>query len=804
MERLSAWISRLLSGDKVIHKTLAIRSVDMKKNTSTSEDRLLIKQALVASELRYRRLFESAKDGILILDAETGMVVDVNPFLIELLGLSHEAFLGRKIWELGIFKDIAANEAKFAELQTQEYVRYEDLPLETADGRQIAVEFVSNVYLAGGHKVIQCNIRDNTEHKKAAEALRVSEELTKGILNAIPVRVFWKDRNLAYLGCNAVFARDAGFAEPKDIIGKDDYQMGWRDQAELYRRDDRQVIESGCPKLLSEEPQTTPEGKTLTLLTTKMPLRNSNGEICGVLGTYFDITTRKQMEESHVRLAKAVEQAAETIVITDTQGTILYTNPAFEKTSGYTCEETLGLNPRVLKSGRHDAEFYWQLWDTLQRGEVWHGNFVNKRKDGSLYEEEATISPVRDAADTIINYVAVKRDVTHEVEIENQLRQSQKMECIGQLAGGVAHDFNNILAVISLQTSLLGDAMNHSRDQTELLAEIARTVQSGADLTRQLLIFSQRQTLRLRNLDLNDSVINLGKMLQRILGEDIRMEFKFSPHPLYVHADAGMMDQILMNLTVNARHAMPEGGHLIIETSDAEFDELSAAQATESRPGLFACLSVSDTGCGIAPENLERIFEPFFTTKGVGKGTGLGLATVFGIVKQHKGWINVYSEIGHGTTFRVYLPRLIGSKENVSARPMQTTVVGGNETILVVEDNLDLLVLMDSVLSHLGYRVLKAPTGVAALELWRQNRNEIKLLLTDLVMPGGMNGRELAKQLLEESPGLKVIYASGYSAEIADNDLYLEEGVNFLSKPFRADKLAHAVRARLDYGTLGC
>jgi len=485
-------------------------------------------------------------------------------------------------------------------------------------------------------------------------------------------------------------------------------------------------------------------------------------------------------------------------VITDLQGAILYANPAFEKSTGYTREEALGLNPRILKSGKQDAEFYQKMWDVLGRGETWSGHFVNRRKDGTAYEEEATISPVRDAAGTVVNYVAVKRDVTHEMELKAQLHQSQKMEGIGQLAGGVAHDFNNILAVISMQAGMLGEASNLSPHQTELLGEMEAVVQNGADLTRQLLIFSQRQTLQLRDLNLNESVANLGKMLQRILGEDIRMEFKCALQPLFVHADAGMMDQILMNLTVNARHAMPEGGSLIIETSAVEFDELAASQSLESRPGLFACLSVSDTGCGIASENLERIFEPFFTNKEVGKGTGLGLATVFGIVKQHKGWINVYSEINHGTTFRIYFPCLIKSDEKESAQPTQAAVVGGNETILVVEDNPHLLNLVRSALSRLGYRVLEAPTGVAALDVWKEHRNEISLLLTDLVMPDGMNGRELARRLTDESPGLKVIYASGYSAEVAGKDLSLEEGVNFLSKPFKAHKLAHTVRAMLD------
>ena len=322
--------------------------------------------ALRTSELNYRRLFETAQDGILILDAETGRVNDVNPFLIKLLGFTRDEMVGKTVGELSPFKDIVSNQAMLELLQKDRYVRYHDLPLETKAGRKVDVEFVSNVYQVGDEQVIQCNIREITERKRAEEALRTSQLMLGDIINALPARVFWKDKNLVYLGCNTVFARDAGFAGPKDIIGKDDNQMVWREQAEAYRSDDRQVITSGQSKLVIEETQTTPAGKTITLLSSKLPLRDAKGEIIGMLGTYLDITERKQAESSRDRLAMAVEQATETVVITDTEGAILYANPAFEKTSGYTRAEALGQNPRMLKSGKQDAEFYRQMWDVAQ------------------------------------------------------------------------------------------------------------------------------------------------------------------------------------------------------------------------------------------------------------------------------------------------------------------------------------------------------------------------------------------------------------------------------------------------------
>jgi CheY-like chemotaxis protein len=339
---------------------------------------------------------------------------------------------------------------------------------------------------------------------------------------------------------------------------------------------------------------------------------------------------------------------------------------------------------------------------------------------------------------------------------------------------------------------------NLSPKQLDFAEQIGAATQRAAALTRQLLLFSRKEILQLRDLDLNQSINDMTKMLRRTIGEDIQMQFKFAMQPLYIHADAGMMDQVLMNLTVNSRDAMPKGGRLVIETSAVEFDESVRGQSAQARPGSFVCLSVSDTGCGIPAENLPRIFEPFFTTKDVGKGTGLGLATVFGIVQQHNGWVNVYSEAGHGTTFRIYLPRLAGTVVQKTEQPMLAPLRGGSETILLAEDDAFLRASVRVILLQLGYHVIEAINGVEALEIWKQHREEIHLLLTDLVMPGGITGRDLAGRLLRENPKLKVIYASGYSAEAAGNDFPLEEGVNFLTKPFQTAKLAQALRQQLD------
>lgn len=416
--------------------------------------------------------------------------------------------------------------------------------------------------------------------------------------------------------------------------------------------------------------------------------------------------------------------------------------------------------------------------------------------DGTVLDRYS--APVRHTNGKYYGRIWAFRDITERRKLEAQFLQSQKMEGIGQLAGGVAHDFNNILGVIQMQAGLLRDSKNLSPREKEFADEISFTVQRAAALTRQLLLFSRREVFQPRDLELSESVTNTTKMLRRVLGETIQMELKLSSQPMFIHADPGMMDQVLMNLTVNARDAMPGGGRLIIETSGVELSDADISKSPHARPGSFVCLSVTDSGTGIPPEVLPKIFEPFFTTKEVGKGTGLGLATVFGIVEQHEGWVEVQSEVGIGTTFRIYVPRLLKDSAPKSAQPALKDMRGGNETILLAEDDPSLRVSIRKALAQLGYRILEAPTGIKALEVWKENKNEIALLLTDLVMPGGMTGKTLAQTILGQEPHLKVVYMSGYSVDVAGKDLPLFEGVNFLPKPFQAFKLAETIRNNLD------
>jgi PAS domain S-box-containing protein len=644
--------------------------------TRTEQAEARSEQAIMASEMRYRRLFETAQDGILILDADTGQVVDANPFMKSLLGYSQEEFLGRKLWEIGPFKGEGASRITFAELQHADRVRYQGLPLETKDGQRVEVEFISNAYLVDQKRLIQCNIRDITERKRVEEDLRWKTALLEAQVDSTLDGILIVD------------------SQGKKILQNQRMNDLWK-----------------IPPHIAED-------------------KDDAAQIHFVTGQ-----------------TKNPQQFADKIAH-------LYSHP-----------------------------------DEISRDEI-------QLIDGMSLERYS--SPVRDKAGKLYGRIWTFRDITEQRKLEGQLRQSQKMEAIGQLAGGVAHDFNNILAVIQLQADLLKADGNLSPAQLDFADEIGTAAQRAAALTRQLLLFSRKEMLQLRDLDLNQSINNMTKMLRRILGEDIQMQFKFAIRTLFIHADAGMMDQVLMNLAVNSRDAMSGGGKLVIETTAVDFDESIKEHAPQARAGSFVCLSVSDTGCGIAPENLQKIFEPFFTTKEVGKGTGLGLATVFGIVQQHQGWVNVYSEVGYGTTFRIYLPRLAKISEPKPEQTASDSMIGGNETVLLVEDDAFLRASVRKTLSQLGYRVFEAVNGVEAVEIWKGHRDQIHLLLTDLVMPGGLNGKELGGLLLKENPNLKIIYASGHSAEVAGKDFPLEEGVNFLTKPFQAHKLAQAVRRRLD------
>jgi signal transduction histidine kinase/CheY-like chemotaxis protein len=390
-------------------------------------------------------------------------------------------------------------------------------------------------------------------------------------------------------------------------------------------------------------------------------------------------------------------------------------------------------------------------------------------------------------------------DITERRQLEDQLRHSQKLESVGRLAAGVAHDFNNVLTVIQGHTGLLRSDPALTPAMSESVQGIARAAERGSKLTSQMLAFSRRNVLHLQRLDLNEVLTHLSSLLHRTLGEDITYQFHYASELPPVFADAGLLEQVIMNLAVNARDAMPRGGQLVISTTLADIDASYVERhPAEARIGRFICLRIADTGCGMDHLTLSRIFEPFFTTKEFGKGTGLGLATVYGIVKQHQGWVEVQSQVGQGSTFKIFLP----PDERAVAQEREPVPdeqnLRGHETILVVEDEPPVRWIVKDVLGKYGYNVLEAGNGVEALAMWHQHHGDIALLLTDVVMPVGISGEELAEKFTAQKPGLKVIYISGYSLQVAGKGFSMLDGPNFLQKPFDDAKLALAVRRSLD------
>jgi PAS domain S-box-containing protein len=511
---------------------------------------------------------------------------------------------------------------------------------------------------------------------------------------------------------------------------------------------------------------------------------------------FFDVTEAKKAAGTMKSLVTAMEQTSESILITDLDGTIRYCNPAFEKVTGYSKVEAIGQNPRVLKSGKHGKAFYERLWATIGQGQVWAGHLTNRKKDGSLFEEDATISPIRDLSGQISGFVAVKRDVTDRLHLEDQLRQAQKLESIGRLAGGVAHDFNNLLTVINGYSAFLLKGLKAGDPLRSHAEEIKTAGDRAARLTKQLLAFSRKQIIEPIVLDLNTTIRESTPMLQRLIGEDIVLETHLDGCLGRVMADPDQIHQVIMNLAVNARDAMPAGGALDIETTNVEIDEAGgAAMHHAATPGRYVLMSVTDTGHGMDETIRKDIFEPFFTTKEVGKGTGLGLSTVYGIVRQNGGWIDVWSEVDVGTAFKMYFPRIDASPAP-RRNGIATTAKGGGETVLVVEDQDAVRAFAAAALRQSGYDVLEAADGNEAIAVAERHQGRLHLLLTDVVMPG-MNGKELSERLKELRPNLKVVLISGYTADVIAHRGVLDPGVAFLHKPFSPEELTAKVREAL-------
>ncbi len=750
----------------------------------------------------HRALFDSSPVAQFSVDL-CGNVLTWNPAAERMFGWSADEVVGRRLPLL--LEEVSERAARACQdLAAGKPFKDEEVSRKRKDGSTVVGLYSgSPVYDASGALVgVAGAVLDVTERRQAESALLESDRRLNVLMGNLPGMAYrcrfspgWPMEFVSQ-GCLAL----TGFGAD-ELTGEDGVQYG-----DLVHPDDRQyvldavteAVREGRPFTLEYRIRTKDGGERCVWEQGRWVSRGDNGAD-RLEGFIADITDRRRAEAERERLVTAVEQAGEVIIITDPEGVIEYVNAAFERTTGYTRAEVLGRTPKMLSSGVHDDAFYRDLWDTIRSGQVWSGRITNKRRDGSLYTEEVTISPVLDAKGNVVNYVAAKGDISRRIELEEQHRQTQKLESVGRLAGGVAHDFNNMLNVILTRVEMMLEESDAAGSNREAMQEIHDAATRSAELTRQLLGFARKQDASPRPVDLNETVSGMTRMLERLISEDIALVWSPGAGVPNVRIDPSQLDQVLVNLCVNARDAIEGTGRITIETAAMSCDEIEPAVAAGCAAEWFAALIVSDSGCGMSAETRERIFDPFYTTKGLGQGTGLGLATVYGIVKQNGGFIEVDSAEGKGSTFRICLPECTDPVEP-PADPAPTSPRasrGGRELILFVEDEPAILRSGVAVLEKLGYRVLPALTPDDALQFAEKHRDAIDLLVTDVIMPG-MDGHELAERLRSWHPNLPCLFTSGYTADIISKRGALDPGVHFLQKPFSIRDIADRVRALLD------
>ncbi|MGO8942314.1 MAG: PAS domain S-box protein [Syntrophobacteraceae bacterium] len=886
-------------------------------------------EALRRSEGKYRELVENANSIILRRDSR-GRVTFFNEFAQRFFGYSEQEILGKNLVGTIVppfesttgrdlkrmIEDIGRDPGRYAVNVSENmrrngervWIAWTNKPVRDENGRIVEVLGVGN---------------DITELKRARDELFNSRQMLQSVLDNIPQRVFWKDRNSVFVGCNKAFVLDCGYEEQSELVGKTDYEHASAATADLYRGDDREVMESGRPKINYEEPQIRPDGSQAWLITSKVPMFDRDGQVIGVLGTYEDITERKRGEEAlrkseeryrsvienmgdvfyrtdkrgvvvmaspsaagvlgydsidelqgkpvenfwmhpderqefmrsirkdgvvrdreitlkkkdgsllsgsvtstyrkddqgnilgvegifrditerkraegeRMRMATVIEQAAEGIIITDTNWIIDYVNPAFTTMTGYEDTEAIGEHLRILKSDKHDRAFYRDIRKTLTEGHVWSGRLTNKKKDGSLYETEVTASPVRNQSGAIINYVSIHRDITRQVKLEMDLRQSQKMEAIGTLAGGIAHDFNNILTAIVGHAEIARFTLEEADPVHRNLDQVLQASARAADLVKRILAFS-RQTEQRRQPVLIVSIVREAlKLLRPSLPTtiEIRDEISLSLEDGVIFADPTEIHQVLINLCTNAAYAMrASGGVLLIRLSYSAVDGCRHSPHPDLKPGRYVCLAVSDTGHGIEPAVMEKIFDPYFTTKMTGEGTGLGLSVIRGIVRAYGGAISVESTPGKGTTFNVFLPSM--EKQIPTGTEARESLCVGAERILFVDDEAILAELGQELLGSLGYKVVTKTNSFEALETFRTDPQGFDLVITDMTMPG-LRGEELAREIIALRPGMPIILCTGYS-ELINETQAREMGISeFVMKPYMAANLADTIRKALN------
>ncbi len=615
------------------------------------------------------------------------------------------------------------------------------------------------------------------------------------LIDSIPDPIYVKDNRGLYLGCNKAYAEFVG-KEPSEIHGSTASDILPEARAQQSHMEDLRVL-ANAEVLETEGWVDNAAGKKVYHNSVKIPYLESSAGSSGMIGISRDLTKRIEMEQEMRRLAVAVEQSTESIMITDVKGIIIYVNAAFEAISGYAPSDVVGQTPSIVQSGQHNDAFYKELWDTISAGDTWEGRFTNRRKNGEIYHVDGVIYPIRDANDDVVNFVEISRDITQEMAIEKHLRQQQKMNAVGELAGGVSHDFNNILTAILGYVALCLNTVDEGSKTYKYLQEILKAGDRAAKLVRQILTFSRQEEQQFHSLELQSIIEDSLSLVQTTMKKNIGLVKEIDAGCGAILGDTTQMQQVMVNLCTNAVHAIgkEEAGTLEVSLKQISVtEEQPVEQAIELPVGPYACITVSDTGCGMTPEVQERIFEPYFTTKKSGEGTGFGLSIVHGIVRKHRGAITVESEVGKGTTFYIYFPLLteaVQEKRENGVKKKGTEE--GHGRILFVDDDYTILSMGRELLESYGYQVVTATNGRRAIETFQQNPSGFDALVTDYSMPE-MNGHELIREVLAIRSNIATILCSGYMEKVEGEDLGSLGHTVYMAKPIDWRTLSHTIR----------
>jgi len=756
-------------------------------------------RAALPSEQRVlQAVFDTIPHHLFVKDAQLNYVI-VNEPMARDFGQRPEDFAGRNASDFPFLSDS----------QRELFDETDRKVLETGEG--VALPETIVVDSAGNERIWRVTKRplrnhsgaivgvvgeseDLTERFRAEQAVRDQQRLLQSVLDQLPVAVWVTDLERRHIVANRRMSEFCG-AEPGSLVGTTLAELpGLSPELQAaMERQDRQVLETGQPLDVPEVPMTAPDGRRVWRHILKAPLRDEQGRIAGQIGICEDVTARKNVQVELAQMAAALEQAGDAVFITDLRGHIRYVNAAFERTTGYTRQEAIGQTPRLLKSGAQPHAYYAELWGTLQRGEVWKGRYTNRRKDGTVYHTHSIHSPIRDGEGHITGYLSMQRDVTQQMELDERMLRSQRLEALGTLAGGIAHDFNNVLVPIMGYTEMLRKQAAPGSQDAEWLQVIAEAARRARDLIARILLFSRQS-------ESPYVPMRLEPVIQEVLGflrstvpatVELRPDIREDDWML---GDPPQMHQVLMNLCVNGAQAMPGGGILTVALDVVELAGFKCYLGKELT-GRHLRVSVTDTGEGMSSEILSHIFEPFFTTKEVGQGTGLGLSTVFGIVRAHDGALRVQSAPGVGSTFELYFPVTAAASPLTIAA--QKDSARGSERVLVVDDEPAIVELTHDLLTELGYRVTALTSSEAAMALLEADPHAFDAVITDQTMPE-LTGEALATRLRRLNPDVPILLCTGFGPQGLPEAVANGVLSDVLHKPYRPAELAERLRRLLD------